>query len=159
MSALHAQVGGCLVAAEAHPQLDEALEGSPELSAMLASPVYSREDQTKAVTALAKKITWECGRSGRTFKSAVIWSVPDSPTPIQPLIVGESAAALRLRETLRARGILISAIRPPTFPPGSARLRITFSAAHSAAQVDRLLDALVREVTQIVQAIHRRGGQ
>ena len=66
----------------------------------------------------------------------------DSPTPIQPLIVGEATAALHLGETLRTRGILIGAIRPPTVPPGSARLRITFSAAHSAAQVDRLLDAL-----------------
>ncbi len=66
----------------------------------------------------------------------------DSPTPIQPLLVGEAAAALRLSEALRARGILIGAIRPPTVPPGSARLRITFSAAHSAAQVDRLLDGL-----------------
>jgi len=66
----------------------------------------------------------------------------DSSTPIQPLFVGEAAAALHLSETLRARGILIGAIRPPTVPPGSARLRITFSAAHSAAQVDRLLDAL-----------------
>jgi 8-amino-7-oxononanoate synthase len=66
----------------------------------------------------------------------------DSPTPIQPLIVGEATAALHLGETLRARGILIGAIRPPTVPPGSARLRITFSAAHTVAQVDRLLDAL-----------------
>ena len=66
----------------------------------------------------------------------------DSPTPIQPLIVGEATSALHLGETLRTRGILIGAIRPPTVPPGSARLRITFSAAHSAAQVDRLLDAL-----------------
>jgi 8-amino-7-oxononanoate synthase len=66
----------------------------------------------------------------------------DSFTPIQPLIVGEAAAALHLSEALRARGILIGAIRPPTVPPGSARLRITFSAAHSEAQVDRLLDTL-----------------
>jgi 8-amino-7-oxononanoate synthase len=65
-----------------------------------------------------------------------------SSTPIQPLIVGEAAAALRLSAALRERGVLISAIRPPTVPPGSARLRITFSAAHSPAQVDRLLDAL-----------------
>jgi 8-amino-7-oxononanoate synthase len=66
----------------------------------------------------------------------------DSSTPIQPLIVGEAATALRLSEALRARGILIGAIRPPTVPPGSARLRVTFSAAHSEAQVDRLLDTL-----------------
>jgi 8-amino-7-oxononanoate synthase len=66
----------------------------------------------------------------------------DSSTPIQPLIVGEAGAALRLSEALRARGLLIGAIRPPTVPPGSARLRITFSAAHSEAQVDRLLDVL-----------------
>jgi 8-amino-7-oxononanoate synthase len=66
----------------------------------------------------------------------------ESPTPIQPLIVGEARQALRLSDALRERGILISAIRPPTVPPGSARLRITISAAHSAAQVDRLLDAL-----------------
>jgi 8-amino-7-oxononanoate synthase len=66
----------------------------------------------------------------------------DSSTPIQPLIVGEAAAALCLSEGLRARGILITAIRPPTVPPGSARLRITFSAAHTEVQVDRLLEAL-----------------
>jgi 8-amino-7-oxononanoate synthase len=66
----------------------------------------------------------------------------DSPTPIQPLIVGEADAALRLSEALRTRGILISAIRPPTVAPGSARLRITFSATHTEAQIDRLLDAL-----------------
>jgi 8-amino-7-oxononanoate synthase len=68
--------------------------------------------------------------------------LPESNTPIQPLIIGDTGAALRLSEALRAHGILISAIRPPTVPPGSARLRITFSAAHSEAQVDRLLDAL-----------------
>jgi 8-amino-7-oxononanoate synthase len=66
----------------------------------------------------------------------------DSPTPIQPLIIGESARAMRLSEALRGEGILITAIRPPTVPDGSARLRITFSAAHSEAQVDRLLGAL-----------------
>jgi 8-amino-7-oxononanoate synthase len=66
----------------------------------------------------------------------------DSPTPIQPLLVGDAAEALRLSEALLARGILISAIRPPTVPEGTARLRITLSAAHTEAQVDRLLSAL-----------------
>ncbi len=65
-----------------------------------------------------------------------------SDTPIQPLQVGDSAAALRLEAALEARGILVTAIRPPTVPAGSARLRITLSAAHSEADVDRLLDAL-----------------
>ena len=69
-------------------------------------------------------------------------ALADSTTPIQPLIIGEAVVALRWSEALRARGLLISAIRPPTVPLGSARLRITLSAAHSTAQVDRLLDAL-----------------
>jgi 8-amino-7-oxononanoate synthase len=66
----------------------------------------------------------------------------ESVTPIQPLVVGDAARALQLSQALNERGILISAIRPPTVPEGTARLRITFSATHSAAQVDRLLEAL-----------------
>ncbi|KAA3629395.1 MAG: 8-amino-7-oxononanoate synthase [Proteobacteria bacterium] len=66
----------------------------------------------------------------------------DSHTPIQPLVAGDAARALRLSAALWERGILITAIRPPTVPQGSARLRITFSAAHSEAHVDRLLSAL-----------------
>ena len=66
----------------------------------------------------------------------------DSPTPIQALILGEAHAAVAASEALRARGILVPAIRPPTVPAGSARLRITFSAQHSAQQVERLLAAL-----------------
>jgi 8-amino-7-oxononanoate synthase len=65
-----------------------------------------------------------------------------SQTPIQPLLVGEPAAALALSEALYTHGILVSAIRPPTVPAGSARLRITLSAAHTEQQLDRLLDAL-----------------
>jgi len=71
----------------------------------------------------------------------------ESITPIQPLLVGDAHEALRLSEALLERGILISAIRPPTVPEGTARLRITFSAAHSEEQVDRLLGAL-EEVTR-----------
>ena len=66
----------------------------------------------------------------------------DSPTPIQPVLVGSSERALRLSALLRERGILVGAIRPPTVPAGSARLRITFSAIHSDAQLERLLEAL-----------------
>lgn len=66
----------------------------------------------------------------------------DSPTPIQPVIIGDSAQAMVMSAQLRERGILVGAIRPPTVPAGSARLRITLTAAHTAEQVQRLLDAL-----------------
>ncbi len=65
-----------------------------------------------------------------------------SATPIQPLVVGSAADAVSLSEALRERGILVTAIRPPTVPEGTARLRVTFSAAHTGAQVDRLLEGL-----------------
>ena len=66
----------------------------------------------------------------------------DSETPIQPVLAGTPQAALRWSAALREAGILITAIRPPTVPAGTSRLRITFSAGHSETQVDRLLDGL-----------------
>ena len=66
----------------------------------------------------------------------------DSNTPIQPLAVGEAEAALALSKRLKEQGLLVAAIRPPTVPTGTARLRITLTAAHTEAQVDRLLSAL-----------------
>jgi 8-amino-7-oxononanoate synthase len=69
-------------------------------------------------------------------------SLLPSRSPIQPLVLGEAERALAWAQALRARGILVPAIRPPTVPRGSARLRITLSAAHEEADVDRLLDAL-----------------
>ncbi len=68
----------------------------------------------------------------------------DSMTPIQPLVVGDNRAALRASEDLRASGFLVSAIRPPTVPDGTARLRVTLTAAHTEEQVDRLLEAMPR---------------
>lgn len=65
-----------------------------------------------------------------------------SPTPIQPLLVGEAGRALQLSEGLRARGFLVSAIRPPTVPAKTSRLRITLTAGHTVEQVEQLLDAL-----------------
>lgn len=65
-----------------------------------------------------------------------------SLTPIQPIIAGASSRAQAISESLFKRGFLVGAIRPPTVPQGSARLRVTFSAEHTEAQIVQLLDAL-----------------
>lgn len=67
-----------------------------------------------------------------------------SITPIQPLILGTDGDAVQASEWLWQQGFLVSAIRPPTVPEGTARLRITLSAAHSERDIDDLLDALSR---------------
>ena len=64
------------------------------------------------------------------------------PSPIVPLIVGQDRAALAAAETLLASGFYVPAVRPPTVPAGTARLRIALSAAHTEAMVDRLQRAL-----------------
>jgi 8-amino-7-oxononanoate synthase len=65
-----------------------------------------------------------------------------SQTAIQPLIVGENQAAVNLSATLRERGFWLTAIRPPTVPAGTARLRVTLTASHTAEDIDGLLEAL-----------------
>ena len=70
------------------------------------------------------------------------WHLMPSTTAIQPILVGDNRAALDLSEKLRERGIWVAAIRPPTVPQGTARLRITMSAAHSVAEVTRLTETL-----------------
>lgn len=67
-----------------------------------------------------------------------------SDTPIQPLLVGTDTHALAMAAALEDRGYWVAPIRPPTVPEGSARLRITLSAAHDTRQIDGLLDALAQ---------------
>jgi 8-amino-7-oxononanoate synthase len=78
----------------------------------------------------------------RTGAGPLPWQVSPSQTAIQPLLVGASAAAMALSQQLIDRGLWVPAIRPPTVPAGTARLRISLSAAHSDADVDALLAAL-----------------
>lgn len=65
-----------------------------------------------------------------------------SATAIQPLVIGEASRAMAMSDSLLEKGILVSAIRPPTVAEGSSRLRITLSAAHSETEIDQLLSAL-----------------
>jgi len=71
-------------------------------------------------------------------------AVTDSITPIQPILIGDNARAMRASEALMDMGLWVSAIRPPSVPMGRARLRVTFSANHEESHVDRLLDGLGR---------------
>ncbi|GMU73320.1 MAG: 8-amino-7-oxononanoate synthase [Burkholderiales bacterium] len=78
----------------------------------------------------------------RAGAASLPWKLGDSTTPIQPLVVGDNLRAVGLARALESRGLFVPAIRPPTVPEGTARLRVSFSAAHVEADVDRLLDAL-----------------
>jgi 8-amino-7-oxononanoate synthase len=70
------------------------------------------------------------------------WQLMPSSTAIQPLLIGDNQQALALSDALRERGIWVAAIRPPTVPQGTARLRITLSASHTEADVAQLIGVL-----------------
>ncbi|QSA98773.1 8-amino-7-oxononanoate synthase [Methylococcus sp. EFPC2] len=78
----------------------------------------------------------------RTGASQLGLRLMDSDTPIQPIVIGSNEAATAASGALMEAGLLVSAIRPPTVPAGTARLRVTFSAAHTEGQLDRLLEVL-----------------
>jgi 8-amino-7-oxononanoate synthase len=105
---------------------------------------------TRAALRLIVEEPWRRERvqalTSRWRRAAAAEGLPltDSPTPIQPLIVGEAAHALALSDALMAEGFWVSAIRPPTVPAGTARLRVSLSAAHAEAHVDALAECLGR---------------
>jgi 8-amino-7-oxononanoate synthase len=82
----------------------------------------------------------------RFRRSAMRIGMPlaDSVTPIQPILAGSAEQALSWSQELERQGILVTAIRPPTVPQGSARLRITFSALHTDQHLERLVSALAK---------------
>jgi len=94
-----------------------------------------------------KKLMQLIGRLKRELQS-LRWKMLLSVTPIQPVIIGESSEVLQISNALRERGFLIPAIRPPTVPQGSARLRISLSASHSIEDVKQLAMVL-RELEKI----------
>ncbi|HEY1068525.1 MAG TPA: aminotransferase class I/II-fold pyridoxal phosphate-dependent enzyme, partial [Pirellulales bacterium] len=91
----------------------------------------------------------ESSAARRAQLAADGWNVGESESQIIPLIVGDNAQALALAARLRERGVIVPAIRPPTVPPGTARLRISLTARHDDDAWDRLIAALraARETT------------
>jgi 8-amino-7-oxononanoate synthase len=78
----------------------------------------------------------------RTGLADTPWQLMPSSTPIQPVLIGDSAAAVALADELAVQGLLVPAIRPPTVPRGTARLRVSLSADHTLEDVERLVTAL-----------------
>jgi 8-amino-7-oxononanoate synthase len=140
-----AGVAGAFVAA--HPAVIETLiqTARPYIFTTAAPPLLA-----EALRASLKIIRGDAARHAhlsamiarfRGRMRALPWTLLDSQTAIQPLVVGGNAAAVGLAGALWERGFWVPAIRPPTVPKGTARLRITLSAAHSQADVDALADA------------------
>ena len=141
-----AGVAGAFVAA--HPAVVETLlqtarpyvyttAAPPLLAVALAAALRSIRDDDFRRVHLAELIA-----AFRQGAAGLPWTLLPSATPIQPLIVGDVRTAVAVSDALLARGILVPAIRPPTVPAGTARLRVSLSAAHALADVDALITAL-----------------
>ncbi|MFC3396001.1 8-amino-7-oxononanoate synthase [Brenneria rubrifaciens] len=109
---------------------------APQACALSAALHCIRDEQQRR-DALQRNIA-----QFRAGLSASAFQLMDSLSAIQPLVVGENKRALSLMNTLREQGLWVSAIRPPTVPPGGARLRITLTAAHQPEDIERLLAGL-----------------
>ena len=83
-------------------------------------------------------------RKARLFTRAL--NLPEAQSAIVPVIVGETEAALSASELLREEGFLVVAIRPPTVPAGTARLRFAFTAQHPEPEIERLADIVRQRV-------------
>ncbi len=112
-----------------------ALPPACSAASLAALKIVQREPQRRQrVMTLAAAVKKELTAMG--------WNCADSATPIIPVMIGEPEDALRAAAFLRERGIFITAIRPPTVPPRSARLRISLMAIHTDSQIQQLLDAM-----------------
>jgi 8-amino-7-oxononanoate synthase len=104
-------------------------------AAAAALTIVEHEPQRRAAV-------WRNAERLRRGLGALGYDVPGDPdSHILPVMVGEAAATMALADELLARGVFAHGIRPPTVPPGTARLRATVMATHSEADVDEALDA------------------
>ncbi len=114
---------------------------STGVSPLLAAAVADRARRAAADEAGRRKLHWASDHLRQGLADLFPGQVRGSRGPVVPLLVGASGAAVDLSKRLRDRGVLVQAIRPPTVPPGTARLRITASARLDERDVARALDA------------------
>ncbi len=134
-----------IFATAAPPLLASALRKSLEL---IATADDLREGLCKRIAQLREGLA--------ALPPELGWHLLPSHTAVQALVIGSNEAALAAMESLRQRGLWVPAIRPPTVPVGTARLRIALSAAHTAADVDALLAALAAHAADCVVALHQK---
>lgn len=106
----------------------------------------SPADAGAAVAALRVYRSEEGARLKRRLRSLIDRLAPGHPSPIIPVFIGDERKAVEASKKLLDLGYFVPAIRPPSVPPGTARLRVTISAAHDEAQVDELAVALEKVV-------------
>jgi len=102
----------------------------------------SPADSGAALAAVGVVRSGEGAELRRRLRSNVDRLRPGHPSPIVPLVLGDEGRTLAAAGALLEQGMLVPAIRPPTVPPGTSRLRVTLSAAHAPSQVDALAAAL-----------------
>jgi 8-amino-7-oxononanoate synthase len=132
--------GGYLCASNAVVELMKTRARSFVYSTGLPPGVVAAASAALDVIADAPELCARPVQLARMFTG--ICGLPVAQSPIVPLILGEAQTALAASATLAKAGFLVAAIRPPTVPPGTARLRFTFTAAHTEAQVRALADAV-----------------
>jgi 8-amino-7-oxononanoate synthase len=109
----------------------------PALAAAASAAVdIARDDDERRIRLHRNVAQFRAGAAARGI------ALSPSHTPIQPVPVGDSAAALAAAQQLEDTGFYVPAIRPPSVPANGARLRVSLSAAHAEADIERLLDAL-----------------
>jgi 8-amino-7-oxononanoate synthase len=137
---------GALVAGS-ETMIEAMLQDAPTYACTTALPAALVEGARAALRLVEKEswrrdTVWALTERFKTGARRLQLPLLESPTPIQPLLVGSSESASRLSDALGKAGILVPAIRPPSVAEGQARLRITLSAAHTTGHIDSLLSAL-----------------
>ncbi len=108
-----------------------------------AATAIAALDLIEGDSSLVATLRDHIARFAAALKRAKVTATP-SPTAIQPIVVGPAERALQASARLQERGFLVPAIRPPTVPDGTSRLRISLSAAHSAAEIEDLVTSLAQ---------------